>query len=265
MIKLYDHPLSPYSQKVKIALIEKGIEFEAQLPTGIGSGQAEGEFVEANPRAEVPTLIHDHVQVFDSTIILEYIEDTWPEPSLLPGSAAGRAHVRMLEDAMDTHYEPINWGLSEIANFGRATGDLADEMNRRAQEQIGRWHGWLEKQLGDRNWFNGDHFGWGDLSVIPYINGSAGFGITPPDGSKLAAWRSRVNERDSVKQVSGAAAEVARGDGGGMAQVKEALEQGLFKREYRDHRLEWMIKTGGLSVVIEGLEKDNIRFTPDFS
>ena len=39
----------------------------------------------------------------------------------------------------------------------------------------------------------------------------------------------------------------------------------LFKREYRDHRLEWMIKSGGLDVVLKGIEKDNIRFTPDFS
>lgn len=263
MIKLYDHPLSPYSQKVKIALLEKDIEFEAHLPTGIGSGQAEGEFIEANPRGEVPTLIHDEVRVFDSTIILEYIEDAWPTPALLPESAAERARVRMLEDAMDTHYEPINWGLSEIANFGRATGDLARQLNGRAGEQIGHWHNWLEKQLGDRLWFNGDEFGWGDLAVIPYINGSAGFGHTPPDGSKLAAWSSRANERESVKQVTKAATEAARGNAG-MAQVKEALNKGLFKREYRDHRLEWMIKTGGLSVVIDGLEKDNIRFTPDF-
>lgn len=38
----------------------------------------------------------------------------------------------------------------------------------------------------------------------------------------------------------------------------------LFKREYRDHRLEWMIKSGGLDVVLKGLEADNIRFAPDF-
>jgi glutathione S-transferase/RNA polymerase-associated protein len=42
------------------------------------------------------------------------------------------------------------------------------------------------------------------------------------------------------------------------------VEKGLFKREYRDHRLEWMIKSGGLEVVAEGLERDNIRFAPEF-
>jgi len=39
---------------------------------------------------------------------------------------------------------------------------------------------------------------------------------------------------------------------------------GLFKREYRDHRLEWMMKSGGLQIVLKGLEAGNIRFTQDF-
>ena len=42
------------------------------------------------------------------------------------------------------------------------------------------------------------------------------------------------------------------------------VARGLFKREYRDHRLEWMIKSGGLEVVVKGLEAGNIRFGPDF-
>ena len=46
--------------------------------------------------------------------------------------------------------------------------------------------------------------------------------------------------------------------------VQAALEAGLFKREYRDHRLEWMIKTAGLQIVADGLEKQNIRFTGVF-
>ena len=42
---------------------------------------------------------------------------------------------------------------------------------------------------------------------------------------------------------------------------RTALESGLFKREYRDHRLEWMIRSGDLDVVLEGIQKDNIRFS----
>jgi glutathione S-transferase/RNA polymerase-associated protein len=46
-----------------------------------------------------------------------------------------------------------------------------------------------------------------------------------------------------------------------MAQVAKVVEAGQFKRQYRDHRLEWMIRSGGLDVVQRGLERDNIRFT----
>jgi glutathione S-transferase len=265
MLRIYDHPLSPYAQKVKIALIEKQVPFETVLPGAIGSGAAAGEFVTANPRGEVPALAHDGVYVFDSTIILEYIEDCWPTPAMLPGTAADRARVRMIEEAMDTHYEAINWGLAEIAFFGRATGDDAVAMNQRAADQIGRWHIWLEHQLGARDWFNGETFGWGDLSVIPLVNGSAGFGLLPAEGSSLSRWMERANQRPSVARVRQEAAALSMGGNkDAMAGVRAAVEQGLFKREYRDHRLEWMVKSGGIEVVMAGLSKGNIRFTDEF-
>ena len=265
MLKLFDHPLSPYAQKVKISLIEKGVEFEAPLPTGIGSGTTEDQFASSNPRGEVPTLIDGELAIFDSTVILEYLEDKYPNPPRLPESASERARVRMLEDGMDTHYEAINWGLSEVANFGRGGDALGETLNQAAAEQVASFHRWLDGLLVDREYFNGSNFGWGDLSVIPYINGSMGFGLVPPAGSRLTDWMAQVNERPSVVQVTEAAVKVAMdGSGADMGVVKQALEQGLFKREYRDHRLEWMIKSGGLQVVVDGLEKSNIRFTPPF-
>jgi len=53
--------------------------------------------------------------------------------------------------------------------------------------------------------------------------------------------------------------------GAGMGNAAELVEKGLMKREYRDHRLEWMIKIGGMDVITKGLERDNIRFGPEFS
>jgi glutathione S-transferase/RNA polymerase-associated protein len=264
-VTVYDHPLSPYGQKVKIALMEKGVAFEAPLPGNIGSGNTGGEFARVSPRGEVPVLVDGDVAVFDSTIILEYIEDRWPEPALLPRAAADRARVRMLEDAMDTHFEAITWGMSEIRNFGRAPGALGETMLARAGEQIAGWYLWLEGQLGDRAWFNGDAFGWGDLSIAPFVNGAAGFGHRPAPGSRLADWHARVNARPSVAACAKAAAAVGFDSAAvSLEAVRQAMEQGLFKREYRDHRLEWMIKTGGMEVVQQGLEKRNIRFIEPF-
>jgi glutathione S-transferase len=263
MITLYDHPLSPYGQKVKIALREKGVAFETVSPGGLGAGGAAGAFAEANPRAEVPTLIDGDVAVFDSTVILEYLEDAYPTPALLPKSAADRARVRMLEEVMDTHFEPINWGLSELRWFKRAEGDQAAKIEAAAARQLGGFFAWLERQLGEREWFNGEAFGWGDLAVVPFLNGSAGQGHPPPQGSRLAAWLARANARPSVAAATAEIAAMARG--AAMPDVAELVEKGLFKREYRDHRLEWMIKSGGLDVVLKGLKRDNIRFAPEFA
>ena len=262
MILLYDHPFSPYAQKVKIALREKGLAFQTALPGGLGAGGAAGEFVAANPRAEVPALINDGFGIFDSTIILEYIEDLQPQPALLPAAPAERARVRMLEEVMDTHYEAINWALSEIRAFRRAEGAEAETLLAAAGSQLSGFYSWLERQLGDRDWFNGDSFGWGDLAVIPYLNGSRGHGFPVPEGSKLAAWLARANARPSVAATAKEAIDMARV--APMTSVADLVEQGLFKREYRDHRLEWMVKSGGIDVVLKGLERANIRFSPDF-
>jgi glutathione S-transferase len=263
MITLYDHPLSPYAQKVKIALREKGQAFEAVLPQGMGAGGARGAFVEANPRAEVPALVDGDVQIFDSTIILEYIEDRWPTPALLPRTPAERARVRMLEEVMDTHFEAINWGLSEIRWFRRAEGELAESLTAKAAEQTQGFFAWLEAQLEGREWFNGEAFGWGDLAVVPYLNGSVGHGNPPARGSKLSDWLTRANARHSVAATTAEA--MATSAASTMPNVAELVKQGLFKREYRDHRLEWMIKVGGIEVVTKGLERDSIRFGPDFN
>ncbi|MBV9990945.1 MAG: glutathione S-transferase family protein [Alphaproteobacteria bacterium] len=254
---VYEHPLSPYAQKVKIALDEKGVAYEARMPVAIGSGQPDREFLRSNPRGEVPSLIDGDDAIFDSTIILEYIEDKWPTPALLPKEPLARASARTIEEVMDTSFEPINWGLGEIRWFRRAEGERARTIEARASAQARGLYDWLTRRLGDREWFGGETFGWGDLSVVPYLNGARGNGIGPDETSALGRWLARANARPSVAKAAGAAAAVVTS----MTQVHKAIESGLFKREYRDHRLEWMIRCGGIDVVLEGLEKDNIRFS----
>ena len=261
MITLFEHPLSPYAQKNKIALLEKGVEFELKMPEALGSGNSGGDFLAANPRGEVPALIDGDLAIFDSTIILEYIENKWPAPPLLPESAAERARVRMIEDVMDTQFEAINWGLGEVTFFKRAEGAEAEAIFAKAAVQTQHFFAWLEQQLGSNDWFNGASFGWGDLSVVPFVNGAASFGNVPPEGSNLATWLAQVNERPSVAQTAKQANDSIKS----MALVSDTVASGLFKREYRDHRLEWMVKTAGLDVIAQGLQNNNIRFSNDFS
>lgn len=259
-LTLYEHPLSPYAQKCKISLYEKGVPFDLKTPSAIGTGQVDAAFLAASPRGEVPALVDGDFAVFDSTVILEYIEDLHPTPSMLPRDPKLRAKARMIEYAMDTHYEPSNWGMGELCWFKRAEGERARVIETRAAAQARDFYLWLERQLGDGPWFCGETFGWADLSVIPYINGSAGLGIGPAVASKLGQWQARANARPSVAKAAQSAADSIKG----MAMAGEAVKQGLFKREYRDHRLEWMIRSGGLDVVLEGIKTDTIRFSNEF-
>ena len=254
---LYEHPLSSYAQKVKIALREKGLDFTAETPSNLGSGKAAGDFAAASPRNEVPALIDGDARIFDSTIILEYLEDKFPSPPLLPRDPAERAKARMIEDVCDTLYEAINWGLSEISWFKRAEGAKAEEMRATAARQTAELQAWLTEKLNGRDWFNGESFGWADLSIAPYLNRSFHYGLGTPDSSQLARWRTRIRERPSVaatfKEFEAAAANM--GDASGR------LASGAIRREYRDHRLEWMMKSGGVQIVLDGLARNNIRFT----
>jgi RNA polymerase-associated protein len=259
---LYEHPLSSYAQKVKIALREKGVPFDLEVPDSFGTGATEGDFAAANPRAEVPVLIDGETRIFDSTIILEYIEERFPDPPLLPRHPARRAHARMTEDVCDTQYEATNWGFGEVLWFRRATGALADTLRAQAARQTAVLQDWLTGRLGAAPWFGGDEFGWADAAVAPMVNRSVHYGMGPPPGGALAFWHARIRERPSV------AATFAEFDAAAarMAAAADLYTTGGRRREYRDHRLEWMVKSGGIDVVLAGLRDKTIRFPwPDAS
>lgn len=254
MVTLFEHPLSPYAQKVKIALAEKRVEFTAQVPNLIAGDDP--AFRAASPRREVPALVDGDTAVFDSTIILEYIEDRWPTPPLLPAGAAARARMRQIEEVCDTYYEAINWAVYEILVFQRATGALADQLLARAGEQIAGVNAFLERQLGGQEWFTGERFGWGDLAAAPVVHAAAVSGHAPPVGSALAAWLARARARPTVAAVF----EQAQHALGGFRMLPELVRGGHFAREYRDHRLEWMMRSGGAEIVLDGMRRRTIRF-----
>jgi glutathione S-transferase/RNA polymerase-associated protein len=256
VIVLYEHPASPYAQKVKILLLEKGLAFEARMP-GVADLAPGSDYAKGSPRGEVPLLVDGDTRVFDSTIIAEYLEDAYPEPEMRPKSAAERARVRMLEETCDTLFEAVNWAVAEIEVWERARGELRERLLARAAQQTAGIHRWLERELGARRFVNGDAFGLGDACVYPFVAGAAGRGSPPPEGSRLADWYARMLTRPSVARCAADAAAAQ----GSFDVLKGLLAQGLFKREYRDHRLEWMLRSGGLEIVLEGMRKGDIRFS----
>src|SRR5436190_1961665 len=95
---LYEHPLSSYAQKVKIALREKSVAFEAELPESFGTGRTDGPFVAANPRAEVPVLFGGETFGWADAAVAPMVNRSvhyGMGPS--PGSSLARWHQRVCE------------------------------------------------------------------------------------------------------------------------------------------------------------------------
>ena len=209
------------------------------------------------PWYQVPVLVDGETRIFDSTIILEYIEERWPDPPLLPRSPEARAAARMTEDVCDTQYEAVTWGYGEVMTFGRAGGALAETLRPAAARQTSVLQDWLSGRLGGAAWFGGAVFGWADAAVAPLLHRSVLNGMGPAAGSSLEAWYRRLLERPSVIATF---AEYAAG-AARMPATVVAFRSGAKVREYRDHRLEWMIRSGGIEVVLAGLRDGTIRFT----
>jgi glutathione S-transferase len=254
MIVLYQHPISPYVRKVKLALLEKGLEFERR---SLSPADFDGsELGSMNPRREVPALVDDGTTIVDSTIICEYLEERYPEPRLYPAAPAARARARMLEEVADIEFEPAVWAVMEVQVFGRASGELGAKLLEAAQAAIGRQYDRLELELADAPYLTGESFGIADIAFLPHVAGAAMFGIKAgPSRPRVGEWVKRVRARPSVQAEE---AEVRASIATSLADAEQAR---LRPRQYRDHRLEWMLKHGGLPIVLDGIERRTIRFS----
>ena len=100
---LYAIPVSTYSAKVRIALGVKGIDYTMEPPPG---GYSTPTYMAIVPLGTIPALKHGDFCCSESDVLIEYLEEIHPEPSLLPGSPAERAHQRFMSRYHDIWLEP---------------------------------------------------------------------------------------------------------------------------------------------------------------
>lgn len=216
-MKLYSGPLSLYARKVEIALTEKGL-FDAcereMVPFNqqVGYQPKHPVVLAVNPKGQVPVLVDGDLALFDSTLILEYLEEAYPAPPLFPQGAAARARCRMLELYADDVLFALMRRLghrSDMPPEDPAERAAQIAQGRAAEAAIAHEFAALDVKLAGKDFFCGD-LSIADIALfmtILYIRRLLGPKLDAYPA--LAAWQGRLLQRPGFAR---AAAEIAAAD-----------------------------------------------------
>jgi len=132
MIRLCGFRISNYHNKVRIALLEKGVPFEEDENV---HGSQKPEYLAQSPMGKVPYLDVDGQLLRESAVILEFLEDTYPQKPLLPKDPLGRARVRELVTFIELHNELVVRRLYNGLFFG---GSFSEETKAAVEKDIAK-------------------------------------------------------------------------------------------------------------------------------
>ena len=229
MLELYDNINSVCAQKVRIALKEKGQEAKEHLLTLQGD-QNDPAYIKLNPNGVVPTLVHDGNVILESSLILYYIDEAFPNPPLMPNTPLARHRVRAYNKLIDEYMHnactimtfatafrprflkmPQEQWLAEInkaplkrrAEYKRSVIEhgLDSEFVIDALGQHQKMISWMADDLKRSSYLAGDIFTNADCAVIPYILRLEllKLGAMWQQHRTVADWWARVRQRSSVK------------------------------------------------------------------
>ncbi|MGE5219070.1 MAG: glutathione S-transferase family protein [Chloroflexota bacterium] len=196
MIKLYTFPPSTNSRKVRIALLEKGLEFDRVTVDLSKREQKNPEYLKIHPFGQVPALDDEGFILYDSTIINEYLEDEYPYPALMPSDSEGRARARLLEDFRDTHFNP--YCVQIMYEARKPEGERDAQRIENAKTQISACFDRIEKELQGKEYLVGT-FGLADIAFMANFDLLDRLNISVDAGKhrNTAAWVTRLKARPS--------------------------------------------------------------------
>lgn len=229
MLELYHNGTSVCAAKVRLLLAEKNLPWKGHYLDVLAGDQFDPEYLKLNPKAVVPTLIHDGTVFTESTVICEYIDEVFPEISMRPVDAAGRAQMRIWTKIVDEVLHPNVVDLTFTVSHRHTVISKGEEATRRFIEDAPdyvtreRRHGWIHKgfdapgvrqaveayaktlrqmdaALSDKPWLAGDTFSLADIGFIPYVNRLSMLNMSAMWDDELpnvGAWFERVRKRPS--------------------------------------------------------------------
>ena len=201
-LRIYTMAGSPYGRRVELVLAEKGLAHETiVLSRSDGELQSE-DHLRRSPRGKVPALSDRDVTLYESQAIVEYLEDRYPEPALVPGDPAGRAAVRIEELECQLYFMPALGTVAKLvfltpaedhdrAAIDAAIAALGEELDRVEQRAAARGTDYLlgaELSRADLTW----------LTAVE-ISERGGLPLDATRYPRLAAWRTRLSARPSYQ------------------------------------------------------------------
>ncbi|XP_062091543.1 glutathione S-transferase U25-like [Humulus lupulus] len=192
---LLDFWCSMFGMRARIALSEKGVQYEYREEDLTNKSPL---LLEKNPvHKKIPVLIHNGKPVCESLVILQYIDEVWPEKSpLLPSDPYQRAHAKFWADYID----------KTVYDCGKRIWSTKGEEQEAAKKEFIEIFKVLESELGEKPYFGGDSFGFVDVALIgfyswfPAYETFGNFSIEA-ECPKSIAWAKRCLQRESVSKT----------------------------------------------------------------
>jgi glutathione S-transferase len=204
MLKVYGALLSPFVRKVRAVLAEKQLQYEL-VPTN--PFEKSPEFLKRSPLGRIPAFEDAQGRrLADSTVIVEYLEECFPNPALFPKDPYERGRVRWFDEYADGGMAP---SLTGRIFFQRV---ISAKLMRKAPDEaiissavaeLPNFLSYLEKELGTSDWLVANAFTLADISIACQLINLRHAGIEIDAGKypALAAWFVRVTSRASLKAL----------------------------------------------------------------
>ena len=182
MLTLYDAARCPYCARVRIVLREKAISYE---PVEIDLENRPEWLSTKNSLARVPVLEEGGLLLPESRVIMEYLEERFPKPALMPEDVRGRALVRLAFERFGELAEPYYDLLREAPGVSRDR--LVGALSR------------LDSRLGSTAYLAGETYSLADAAYVPWVlRAEARLGVEVRVFPALASWLGRLEERPAV-------------------------------------------------------------------
>lgn len=201
---LYGAPLSPFVRKVRLYLLEKGLDYQLEIVTPFGQP---AWFRELSPLGRIPAMRDGDVTLADSSVICQYLEEKHPQLAPLYGrDAEERARVRWLEKYSDYEVAPLTtFGVFRNRALKPTMGQPCDEAAVQAAltDKLPPHFDYLEKALGSAEYFVGERLTMADLAFTTQLINMehGGERVDAERWPRLAAHYERITARDSVQAV----------------------------------------------------------------